>query len=86
MTVLEHFSDRNGLKVSWVGDGNNVLHDLMLACGILGIDLHYAFPKGFEPDEGIVARAEDLAKENGSEMVGTNDLFFYVKDSNVIYT
>ena len=86
MTVLEHFSDRNGLKVSWVGDGNNVLHDLMLACGMLGIDFHYAFPKGFEPDKGIVARAEDFAKENGSEMVGTNDPKEAVKDTNVIYT
>ena len=86
MTVLEHFTDRDELKVSWVGDGNNVLHDLMLACGMLGIDFHYAFPKGFEPDKGIVARAEDFAKENGSEMVGTNDPKEAVKDTNVIYT
>jgi ornithine carbamoyltransferase len=86
MTILEHFPDREGLKVSWVGDGNNVLHDLMLACGMLGIDLHYAFPKGFEPAEDIVARAKDLAKENGSEMIATNDPKEAVKDANVIYT
>lgn len=86
MTILEHFSDNDGLKVSWVGDGNNVLHDLMLACGILGIDFHYAFPKGYDPAADIVARAEDFAKENGSEMVGTNDPKEAVKDANVIYT
>ena len=49
MTVLEHFPERNNLKVAWVGDGNNVLHDLMLACAMLGIDFHYAYPKGYEP-------------------------------------
>jgi len=86
MTILEHFSERDGLKVAWVGDGNNVLHDLMLACGMLGIDFHYAYPKGFEPDKSVVARAEDFAKENGSEMVGTNNPKKAVKDANVIYT
>ena len=86
MTILEHFSERDGLKVSWVGDGNNVLHDLMLACGMLGIDFHYAYPKGFGPDKGVVARAEDFAKDNGSEMIGTNKPKKAVKDANIIYT
>ena len=45
----------------------------MLACGMLGIDFHYAYPKGYEPAEDVVARAEDFASENGSEMKGTND-------------
>ena len=86
MTILEHFSDREHLKVSWVGDGNNVLHDLMLACAMLGIDFHYAYPKGYEPAADVVARAEDFAKENGSEMIGTNDPVEAVTDANVIYT
>lgn len=86
MTVLEHFPERSNLKVAWVGDGNNVLHDLMLACGMLGIDLHYAYPKGYEPAEDVVARAEDFANENGSEMKGTNDPVKAVTDANVIYT
>ena len=86
MTILENFDDASEVKVAWVGDGNNVLHDLMLACSILGIDFHYAFPKGYDPAADIVARAEDFAKENGSEMVGTNDPKEAVKDANVIYT
>ena len=86
MTIMEHFSERKNLKVSWVGDGNNVLHDLMLACAMLGIDFHYAYPKGYEPAKDVVARAEDFANENGSEMVGTNDPVEAVKDANVIYT
>ena len=42
------------MKVAWVGDGNNVLHDLMLACAMLGIDIHYAIPEGYEPSEEVV--------------------------------
>jgi ornithine carbamoyltransferase len=86
MTVLEHFPERAGLKVAWVGDGNNVLHDLMLACAILGIDCHYATPKGYEPDNEIVSRAENFAQKNGSEMIATNDPAQAVAGANVIYT
>ena len=39
MTVLENFDNPSDIKVAWVGDGNNVLHDLMLACAMLGIDI-----------------------------------------------
>ena len=60
MTVLEHFDDTDNLKVAWVGDGNNVLHDLALACAILGIDIHYAIPAGYEPDEDVMERANSI--------------------------
>jgi len=86
MTVLEHFPDTEDLCVSWVGDGNNVLHDLMLACGMLGIDFTYAIPKGYEPAEDVVQRANDFATENGSRMEEFNDPVKAVKGSNVIYT
>ena len=55
MTIKEKEDSVNG-HVSWVGDGNNVLHDLMLACASLGIDIKYATPVGFEPDPGVVSR------------------------------
>ena len=64
MTILEHLPDRDDLKVAWVGDGNNVLHDLMLACAMLGIDCHYATPKGYEPDEGVVERTFSSCQRN----------------------
>ena len=86
MTILEHFPERDNLKVAWVGDGNNVLHDLMLACAMLGIDFSYAYPKGYEPASDVVARAEDFAAENRSEMKGTNDPVEAVSEANVIYT
>ncbi len=86
MTILEHFSDDEKITVSWVGDGNNVLHDLMLACAMLGIDFTYAIPKGYEPAEDVVQRAKYFANENGSRMEEFNDAVAAVKDSNVIYT
>ena len=86
MTVLEHFDDTEDLKVAWVGDGNNVLHDLALACAILGIDIHYAIPKGYEPDKDVMDRVNALAEKNGSAVVQTNDPVEAVKDAHVVYT
>ena len=64
MTISEKIDSVKG-HVSWVGDGNNVLHDLMLACASLGIDIKYATPIGFEPDADIVSRAVTMASDNG---------------------
>ncbi|RJU80775.1 MAG: ornithine carbamoyltransferase [Candidatus Poseidoniales archaeon] len=86
MTVLENFDDLEHLKVAWVGDGNNVLHDLMLACAMLGIDIHYAIPKGYEPDEEVVKRTQALAEKNGSKVVETNDPVDAVSEAHVVYT
>ena len=74
------------IKVAWVGDGNNVLHDLMLACAMLGIDIHYAIPEGYEPAEDIVQRTNDIASKNGSKVVATNDPIEAVTNADVVYT
>ena len=86
MTVLENFDNPSDIKVAWVGDGNNVLHDLMLACAMLGIDIHYAVPKGYEPDEDVVKRTNDLAKKNKSRVVHTDDPVEAVSNADVVYT
>lgn len=86
MTVLENFKDLDDLTVAWVGDGNNVLHDLMLACAMLGIDIHYAIPKGYEPAEDIVSRTEEIATKNGSKVIATNDPVEAVSNADVVYT
>lgn len=86
MTVLEHCAHQDNLKVAWVGDGNNVLHDLMLACAMLGIDIHYAIPEGYEPAEDVVKRTKDLAKKNGSKVMVTNDPVEAVTGADVVYT
>ena len=86
MTVLENFQELDNLTVAWVGDGNNVLHDLMLACAMLGIDIHYAIPKGYEPAEDIVSRTEEIAAKNGSKVIATNDPVEAVSNADVVYT
>ena len=86
MTIMEHFDDVSKLKVAWVGDGNNVLHDLMLACAMLGIDIHYAIPEGYEPSEEVVKRTKSLAAKNRSKVVVTNDPVEAVSGAHVVYT
>ena len=86
MTIIEHCDLASDIKVAWVGDGNNVLHDLMLACAMLGIDIHYAIPEGYEPAEDIVQRTNDIASKNGSKVVATNDPIEAVTDADVVYT
>ena len=86
MTVMEHHDDTENLTVAWVGDGNNVLHDLMLACAMLGIDIRYACPEGYEPDEGVVERTRAYAEENGSNVTHTTDPIEAVSGAHVVYT
>ena len=86
MTIMEHHDDTEDLTVAWVGDGNNVLHDLMLACAMLGIDLRYACPKGYEPAEDVVERTNAFAQEKGSSVTHTDDPIEAVRGAHVVYT
>ena len=86
MTVLEHFDEPSEITVAWVGDGNNVLHDLMLACAMLGIDINYAVPEGYEPDEAIVARTMALAEKNDCKVTMMHDPIEAVSHAHVVYT
>lgn len=86
MTVLEHFDDPSEITVAWVGDGNNVLHDLMLACAMLGIDISYAVPEGYEPASDVVERTSALAEKNGSKVTMTHDPIEAVSNAHVVYT
>ncbi len=86
MTVMEHHDDTEGLTVAWVGDGNNVLHDLMLACAMLGIHIRYACPEGYEPAEDVVKRTNAYAKANKCTVVHTTDPVEAVSGAHVVYT
>lgn len=61
MTVLEYKKSLDGLKVAWVGDGNNMANSWIQAASILGFELTLACPEGFEPDKEILARAINAA-------------------------
>ena len=85
MTIAEHGESVNG-HIAWVGDGNNVFHDLLLAGVSLGHDVSYATPSGFEPDESVMSRARSIAADTGSSISGSNDPVEAVSGAGVIYT
>lgn len=62
-TLQERFGQLRGLTVSWVGDGNNVLHSLMIGCGKLGMHVRAATPKGYEPIPEVIEKAKAFGKE-----------------------
>ena len=72
--------------IAWVGDGNNVFHDLALAALALGYDVKYATPVGMEPDSNVISRCEVIASKTGSKIIGTNDPVEAVRNASVIYT
>ena len=86
MTILERNPTLEGERVAWVGDGNNVLHDLMLACAMLGIDCIWAIPAGFEPNKDVVKRAKEIAEKTVANIIETNDPVKACKNATIIYT
>ncbi len=79
----------NHLKLAYVGDGNNVLHALLLACAKVGVNLTAACPTGYEPAAEYVAEAQRIgAGENGTGAIiaVVTDPVVAVKDADVVYT
>ena len=85
MTMTERKGDLKGLKLAWVGDGNNVLHSLMLGGAILGMNVTAACPEGFEPDEGIVKKAKRIGEDTGTRVEITGSPEEAVEEADVIY-
>lgn len=86
MTIREKKGKLEGLKLSFVGDGNNICHSLLIGCSQVGMDISVGTPKGYQPNEEIVRIAENYAKANGSSVAVLNDPVEVVKDADVIYT
>ncbi len=72
-TLQERFGELRGLKLAFVGDGNNVAHSLMLTAVRLGMDFTIATPAGYAPNAEIVSQAEGLAAISGARLRVTND-------------
>ena len=86
LTLKEHFGDLAGLKLAFVGDGNNVAHSLMLSAARLGIDFAIATPEGYEPDPEIVAQAGGLAAVSGATLTLTHDPAEALEGAHAVYT
>ena len=67
-TVMEYKGNLQGLKMGYIGDGNNMVHSLMHACAKVGMDISIATPRGYEPDAEIVSEALKVAAVTGSKI------------------
>jgi len=82
MTIKSYKNSLAGVKVAWIGDGNNVCNSLIGGCAITGMEISVACPKGYEPDAKIIRRAAEL----GCEVNITEDAEEAVTDADVLST
>lgn len=85
LTVQECFGNLAGLTLTYVGDGNNVAHSLMIGCALVGMNVRVATPAEFEPDVKVVEQAQAIA-QNKTEVTVTHDPEAAAKSANVLYT
>jgi ornithine carbamoyltransferase len=86
MTIRERFGKLEGIRVAYLGDGNNVCHSLMVACAKLGAEFVAATPEGYEPEEEVVGWARAAAEDSGGEVGLTHDRDEAIRGANVLYT
>ena len=84
LTIQESFGKLQGLTLTYVGDGNNVAHSLLLGCALVGMNIRVATPKGFMPDSEVVAKARSIAQN--SEVIVTHDPKLAAQSAHVLYT
>jgi ornithine carbamoyltransferase len=85
-TVWEKMGRLAGVKLTYVGDGNNVATSLMFGGAKLGVQVTVATPPGYEPRPDVVEKARAFAAESGGSITLTNDPMEGVADADVIYT
>jgi ornithine carbamoyltransferase len=85
-TVREKLGKLKGLKLAYIGDGNNVCHSLLYACTKMGLDISVASPKGYECQASVVKEAKGFAKNSGSSVFMSNKPEDAVKGADVLYT
>jgi len=86
LTIWEKFGTLKGLKLAYVGDGNNVAHSLLLAAGLVGMDIAVATPEGYEPKPFYVEKAKELAAKHGSSVQILRDPVEAVTGADAVYT
>ncbi|MDQ0048962.1 ornithine carbamoyltransferase [Paenibacillus polymyxa] len=85
-TLYEQKGKLKGLKLAYIGDGNNMAHSLLIGGAKLGVHVSIASPAGYEPDPSVVAASREIAKQTGSEIVITQSPQEAVQDADAIYT
>jgi ornithine carbamoyltransferase len=86
LTLKERFTKLRGIKLAYVGDGNNVAHSLLLCAARLGIHISIATPAGYGPNGQILEEAQEFARASGAEIEISNDPTQAVKFAHAVYT
>lgn len=85
-TIYEKRRTLKGLKLAYIGDGNNMAHSLLNGCSKVGVDISIASPSGYKPLDEIVKGAQENAKYMGSKIEILDNPEDAVKEADVIYT
>ncbi len=85
-TIVEHKENLEGLKLAYVGDGNNVANSLLLASATMGMHMSLACPEGYDPDEGVLQRAQEIATSTGASLEIVHDPYQGIENADILYT
>lgn len=83
LTIREHCGDLHGLKIAYIGDGNNVARSLVFACAKFGMKIVLASPEGYQLDPELINQANQNAPDTAGQ---TSDPFIAVAEADIIYT
>ncbi|WP_019554456.1 ornithine carbamoyltransferase [Propionispira raffinosivorans] len=87
LTIQEHKGKKlKGLKLAYIGDGNNMTHSLMYGCAKVGMHFSVATPPGYEPNAAVTKNAVEDAKMTGGSITVSHDIFAAAKDADILYT
>jgi ornithine carbamoyltransferase len=85
-TITEKKEDLGGLKLAYLGDGNNVCNSLLLGCAMSSMNISAACPEGYHPDSGLLRTAKEIGDENNVSVEVISSPDRAVEDADVIYT
>jgi len=86
LTIYDHKDALKGVRLAYIGDGNNVARSLLLAGALVGMDLRLATPEAYALDEATIELAKDYAQESGGAIMTTTDPHLAAAEADVIYT
>jgi ornithine carbamoyltransferase len=86
LTIQEQLGRLKGLKLVYVGDGNNMANSLLEGGALTGMDVVIACPSGYEPNPAVLARAQAIAAQTGAKLSVSSDVLSAVEGANVLYT
>jgi ornithine carbamoyltransferase len=86
LTIYERFGKLKGVKIAYIGDGNNVANSLIFGATLVGADFAIASPIGYEITGDVVAKAQAFASKSGSNLYFTHDPNEAVREADVLYT